>query len=220
MWVVAGSVRKVLKKLIHYAQGAEHTLTVTKRPVIRMGLQDGSYACGMFFGAGAIHSGILYCRQNLHTKGMRGELGPSVATLRFLVDWITVGKLVSPVKAKVNLEDNQQRDDVFTIITATVLHRLLMGIFPFWRGKPSTRQYALTLIKQYAPKPTRAFLNILRGKAPTVTDTQQHYYSTNTKLTRLTIYDGFTLDGELYGQAGVATEVTLEATKDVAFLTR
>ena len=52
----------------------------------------------MFFGAGAIYSGILYCRQKLHTKGIRGEVGPSIAMVWFLLDWLTLNRLTNPAK--------------------------------------------------------------------------------------------------------------------------
>jgi hypothetical protein len=174
--------------------------------------------CGMFFGAGAIHSGILYCRQNLHTKGIRGELGPSMAMIRYLFDWLMSGKLVKPVKAIIFVDNNKQIEGVFSVLVSTSLHRLLMGVFPFWAKETSPHSFSFTAIKQNAPGPMQALFNILRGNAPQVKDHQNYYYSLKMIALKIKIYDGFTLDGELFGQDGQCTEVDLQATKPLTYL--
>ena len=79
-----GKLDNILNKIIQYGNGDHQQLTKIQRPVLRMKLaKPKKIICGMFFGAGAIYSGILYCRQHLHTKGIRGELGPSIAMIWF-----------------------------------------------------------------------------------------------------------------------------------------
>ena len=88
-------LQTTLEEIFKYLSRESNKLTATKREVLRMTLPEKSQVvCGMFFGAGAIYNGILYCRQNIHTKGMRGELGPSMAMIRYILDWLTVNKLI------------------------------------------------------------------------------------------------------------------------------
>lgn len=214
-----GSHKSILEKLVDCSQGDVVVFKEVERSSIRMHLvKNKTSICGMFFGAGAIHSGILYCRQNLHTKGMRGELGPSLAMIRFLFDWVTTGKLVKPVKAMFSISGSKNIEGVFTVLVITTLNRLLMNAFPFWAGKPTSRYLNFTAIKQGAPKPLLAFMKILRGYAPQVKNHADYYYSLSPNVVKITINDGFTLDGELFGQIGESTEIELQVTKPVIFL--
>lgn len=214
-----GSHKSILNKLMQSEKSGVTDFKQVDRVSIRMTLgKDKSSICGMFFGAGAIHSGILYCRQNLHTKGMRGELGPSMAMIRFLFDWVMSGSLVKPVKAIIYLDNNQQLEGVFSVLVGTSLHRLLMGAFPFWGKKSSENSFGFTAIKQNAPGPLPTFFKILRGHAPQVNNHSNYYYSLNMTAVKMKIYDGFTLDGELFGQEGQCTEVTMQATKPLTYL--
>lgn len=214
-----GTHQSILKKLALSEKSNNTAFDEVQRTSIRMQLlKDKKIICGMFFGAGAIYSGILYCRQNLHTRGMRGEMGPSIAMLRYLFDWITTGSLVKPVKAVVHSGSHETIEGVFTILIGTSLHRLLMGVFPFWGVRPVKDHFSLTLIKQDAPKPLIAFSNILRGRAPQIEHDANNYYSLASDSVEITVYGGFTLDGELFGEEGQCTEIKLQATKPVTFL--
>lgn len=214
-----GSHKTIVNKLIQSANSGILAFKEIERPAIKMHLvKEKKSVCGMFFGAGAIHSGILYCRQNLHTKGMRGELGPSLAMIRFLFDWVTSGKLVKPVKAIIYMDNGQHIEGNFSVMMSTALHRLLMGIFPFWENKSSAYSFSLTAIKQGAPMPMKAFLNILRGRRPQVKNHADYYYSADVNTVKIKICGGFTLDGELFGREGQYTEVHLQATKPLKYL--
>ena len=215
-----GKIAPILKKVIDYAGGSDSLLNRTERSVLQMTLPDkNETVCGMFFGGGAIYNGILYCRQNLHTKGVRGELGPSMAMIRYIFDWLTVNKMTTSTHANLEIDQTGPIEDEFTIITATTLKRLLMGAYPFWGQEKPNPSIALTLIKRNAPKAFKAFLKILLGKAPNVESKEDFYRSVYAEEVTLNIRDGFTLDGELFGQAGCLTEVVLKPAGKVVFLT-
>ena len=215
-----GKLEAVLSKIVKYAEGSLSLLKDTPRAVLKMTLKEkNQIVCGMFFGGGVIYNGILYCRQNLHTKGMRGELGPSMAMVRYLFDWLTVNKLTSATRASVEIDNQAPIESEFTIITATTLNRLLMGVYPFWAKAQNDTGVALSLIKRNAPKATKAFLKILSGKAPNVEVQEDFYRSSRPSHVSLEIYDGFTLDGELFGKPGELSNVSLESGGDVIFLT-
>ena len=128
-----GRLNKVLESVIEYSQGNTLALKATLTPVLQMTLPEKNITvCGMFFGAGAIYNGILYCRQKIHTKGVRGELGPSMAMIRYIFDWLTSNKMTTSTRASIVIDQAPTLTGDFAIITATTLNRLLMGVYPFW----------------------------------------------------------------------------------------
>ncbi|MFK8026593.1 MAG: diacylglycerol kinase family protein [Gammaproteobacteria bacterium] len=215
-----GRLNDVIEKVAMYSQGRINCLNKTPAPVLEMTLPDeGVTVCGMFFGAGAIYNGILYCRQKIHTKGVRGEVGPTVAMIRYIFDWLTSNKMTTSTRASVSIEHAPELTGDFAIITATTLNRLLMGVYPYWGQGKSDNKLSLTLIKKNAPKATKAFMRILRGKNPEVETDEDYYRSLCPTKTTLILDDGFTLDGELFGVSGKSTKVELQSAGSVTFLT-
>lgn len=214
-----GKLDRVLDQVLCLAAGANHQLRKISRPVLRMRLPEKDQTlCGLFFGAGAIYSGILYCRQNLHTKGLRGELGPSVAMIWFLLDLITRNKLTTPAKATIRVNASHVIAGEFNLIVATTLQRLLMGVYPFWATGDKTQQQVLSLIKSKAPRPVKACMNILRGRSPGVEIDASYYHSYCPTVVNIELENGFTLDGELFGELGVTSEIILDTVGTVNFL--
>ena len=215
-----GRLNDVIEKVVMYSQGRTNCLKETPASVLEMTLPDeGVTVCGMFFGAGAIYNGILYCRQKIHTKGVRGEVGPSMAMIRYIFDWLTSNKMTTSTQASVSIEQAPAINGDFAIITATTLNRLLMGVYPYWGQRKSEANISLTLIKKNAPKATKAFIKILRGKDPAVEAQVDNYRSLCPTKTTLILDDGFTLDGELFGAPGKSTKVELQSAGSVIFLT-
>ena len=214
-----GGLDKIFKRVTQYADGNMQTLRVVQRPILRMHLpKSNTTLCGMFFGAGAIYSGILYCRQKLHTKGVRGEAGPSIAMLWFLLDWMTVNKLAIPARATIDINSNNSVKGEFNIIAATTMQRLLMGVYPFWGGEAKDCNLSFTSIKSNPPNVIRALINILRGRAPKVKGQPEYYHSCCPKTLVIEIENGFTLDGELFGEQGANTKIILDTVGTASFL--
>ena len=215
-----GAHDKVLSNVVNYSNGDKSSLSETPRQVLQMTLPaEGKVICGMFFGAGVIYNGILYCRQKMHTKGIRGEVGPSMTMFRYLLDWMTVKKLTTSSHANIQIEERKSVSGEYTIITATTLHRLLAGVFPFWGSNRSQHYFSLTLIKKNAPKAFTAFTKILTKKAAGLEKQSDFYQSDCPTKAILDIKDGFTLDGELFGKEGESTKVILCTAGEINFLT-
>ncbi len=215
-----GDLQSIIKKLIDFTGSNADSLKQTVRQVLQMTLpEENKTVCGMFFGAGVIYNGILYCRQNIHTKGVRGELGPTMAMIRYLFDWMTFKKLTTYTQADVEYDQTQISSGEYSIITATTLKRLLAGVFPFWGTSVSQNYFYLTLVNKNAPSSTKSFINILRGRAPGKNMNNNSFLSVCPSHAELKIHDGFTLDGELFGAKGIATNVIIQSAGDVTFLT-
>lgn len=213
------SLPEALSALVAYANGKENRFKKLVRPVIKMMMPATQQSsCGLFFGAGAIYNGILFCRQRLHSKGVRGEFGASLAMLRFIIDWLTFKRLTTAVRADVTLENQVRDEGTYNIITATSLKRLLAGVYPFWAPIQQADAFALTLIKNNPPRPMMNFLRILKGQMPHGNKAEEHYQSYSVCDAKLDIYGGFTLDGELFGEPNKNTRVHLQSAGLVTFL--
>ena len=214
-----GDLAELFKDLLAYVSGQKNKVRECSRPILRMRIPaENKEVCGMFFGAGAVYSGILYCRQNIHTRGIAGEFGPTLAVLRYLLDWITRGKLIQSAVGQAQIDEQSVIEGEFTVILASTLQRLIGGIYPFWGDSKFNNELALTLIKSNSKKSLLSSLRILRGRAPFRND--DGYMSVKAKAVRLMIRGGFTLDGELFGGEDKDSEVFLDANAMAHFLTR
>lgn len=210
----------ILKSLRAYGEGKKNTFNKSPREVLRMAIDDTrQVCCGMFFGAGTIYDGILYCRKSIHSKGLRGELGASLGMFRFLFDWLTVKRLTKSVSANICVDSNRRDNGEFNVIVATTLNRLLAGVFPFWSKCLQPNQFVITLVKHDPPRPVINFLRILRGHAPKSNSRESHYQSYAPYQVELDIEGGFTLDGELFGEPGKISKVHMDSAGKVTFLT-
>jgi len=214
-----GDLDQLFKDLLAYVSGGKNKVKECSRPILRMRIPaENKEVCGMFFGAGAVYSGILYCRQNIHSYGITGEFGPTLAVLRYLLDWMTRGKLIQSAVGQVHIKDQSAVNGEFTVILASTLQRLLGGVYPFWGEGRFKNELALTLIKSNSKKSFISSLQILRGRVPCGKD--DGYISVKTKAVRLMIKGGFTLDGELFGSQDKESEVFLDADAMAHFLIR
>ena len=83
---IRGSRERGLRKLLHWARTKDGKSVILKRPIMRV--QTSSQPLpffGMIFGAAAIYQGIRFCRRNIHTLGLHGELAPGLTLARFLL---------------------------------------------------------------------------------------------------------------------------------------
>ena len=143
-----------------------------------------------------------------------------------MIDWITVNKLTIPAKAQLTVDSSNSESGEFSIIIATTLNRLLMGAYPFWGTacnhskltECKGRKAAFTFIKRNPPQAIKAFARILRGCSPNVEQKANYYQSYYPDVVKLKIENGFTLDGELFGEQGVTSEVCLDTAGTINFL--
>jgi hypothetical protein len=81
-----GRQHRALPALIDAVARGGERLVVTRRPVIRIDAGAAREPIhGMFFGAAAISQGIDYCKRHVHALGLRGEIGPAVTMVRFVI---------------------------------------------------------------------------------------------------------------------------------------
>jgi hypothetical protein len=186
-----------LKKLFKWAETGTGDARVISRPVLRVQAPGHQTRYGMFFGAAAIYQGIQYFHQKLNAKGLRGEVGPGLAILRFL--WSAVrqdSRFISPVPVSVTIDDGAAHHFDSEVILISTLERLFLGLYPYWGPEPGPMHY--TAVRSHPSHLLRALPSILRGRSGAHGTPDNGFYSHNAHEIKLNLASGFTLDGQLY----------------------
>ena len=194
-----GSLTTGVQRMATWALQGEGSIEMQKRAILRVeGASDGNLAYGMFFGAGTIISGIEYCTEKIHTRGIRDELAPGLVMLRTI--WGIVRRepyFSDPTSMDITLDRQdtlQSRPVVQLLITS--LQRLFLGLRPYWGQEPGVLHS--TWIEKPTKKVLRAFPALIRGKTNRHVTPENGYFSHNADQIQLHMDGIFTLDGEMY----------------------
>ncbi|WP_449104069.1 diacylglycerol/lipid kinase family protein [Pseudomonas veronii] len=203
-------------------QGLEDWLTgKTSAPAVRtravLRVSDASLApaqFGMFFGAGAIISGVRYFHSSVRPKGMRGALGPSLAFVRMLLSLLRSREhsLLPATSARLHLAPEPLLAP-WLLILATTLDTLLLGSTPYWGREKAPMHF--TAIAHRAPRLLRSLLFLLRGKSTVTMSNNPAYVSHNLSHTVIDDLTEYLLDGEIFSSRG---QLHLSATPALRFI--
>jgi hypothetical protein len=193
----SGSRIRSLKKLFKWAATGTGNPQVIKRPVLQVQSPGHPPRYGMFFGASAIYQGIQYFHRKLNTKGLRGEIGPGLAILRFL--WSAVrqdSSFMPPVPVSVAMDNQEPHHFDSLVILISTLERLFLRIYPYWGAESGPLHY--TAVRAHPRNLLRALPAILRGRSGSSGTPANGFFSHNAHEIKLNLASGFTLDGQLY----------------------
>lgn len=207
--------------LLDWAAGHETTpqATVDKRAALRIQASDSQAPiCGMFFGAGAIHHAVQYTQNNLHSVGLRGEVGPSLAFARFLKSVaLRDQRHFAPFALRLADDGAHTLDDPTLLFVASTLNRLVLGFHPFW-GQESG-PIAWTAVSQSASRFLLRLPFVARGWSKGLgRNGDAGYASHNCNELCLYFDDGFIVDGEFHRSCPDDGPVRLSTTGPVSFL--
>ncbi len=212
-----GSREINLRKLFSWVADGSGEPLIMQRPILRVQTPGVGVHCGMFFGAAGVFEGILHCRSNLHTKGLKGEVGPGLTFIRFLWDMACKknnASISAPITVAVDDSPPQQLDCAVLLIST--LERLLFGFHPFWSRETGPLHY--TAVRSRPKHLLRALPSIVRGRKGRHVTTQNGYFSHNAKQIRLNLDSGFTLDGQLYRTAAPEDTIVIQSGGTATFL--
>jgi hypothetical protein len=173
----------------------------------------------MFFGAGAVYHGIRFAKDEVESRGLRGQLGAGVALAVFLGRVVTSGggKLFPPLRARAVVDGEEYpTEDLFGILASTMDQQFL-GIRPYWGHEAAPIHYSAFAYR--ARDTLRAALSVLRGKPNRFVRPELGYRSCNAFRIELHIDSGFTLDGELF-PADEQAPIRLSAEDSIPFVRR
>ncbi len=215
---IKGSRDRGLRKLINWARKPDGSGALVRRPIIRLqsaSLQHPLY--GMIFGAAVIYQGILFCRRNIHTKGVTGALAPSLTLARFLLGVIRRNPQyasTAPLTIELDRSDPIRRD--FLMVLVSTVHHFFLGLRPFWGTGTGPLQF--TAIADRAQHLMRVLPTMARGQRCRLRTPENGYFSHNASEVRLTLNTGFILDGELHPVGPDTQEVFLNNGGKASFL--
>jgi diacylglycerol kinase (ATP) len=193
-----GRQDRALRALIDCAARGGDGLTVIERPVMRIDPGAGREALyGMFFGAAAIAQGIEYCKREVHTLGLRGEIGPAVTIARFVIAMARDERaIVVPVPITVAIDDGPPSSYQCGIVFVTTLDQLVLGLRPWWGEEAAPLHYASV---RAGPRHwVKALPGLLRGRPNRYITPANGYDSRNARRLLLSIDSRFFVDGEIF----------------------
>jgi len=196
-----GRQDRALRSLLEAAARGGEGLTVVERPIMRIAPGPGRPPIhGMFFGAAAIAQGIEYCKRNVHTLGLRGEIGPGVTIARFVLAMARGDRrIVAPVPVAVAIDGASAAAFDCEIMYVTTLERMVLGLRPYWGGEAAPLHYVSV---RGGPRHwLKALPGLLRGRPNRYATPANGYESHNAHRFEIALDSSFFVDGEIYAPA-------------------
>lgn len=191
---------------------------VAARPVLRIRAGDeGTPFCGMFFGAGAIHHAVQYTQKQLHSVGLRGEIGPGFAFLRFLKAVATGDRrYFAPTRLRLTDDVGRHVDQDTLLLVVSTLRRLVLNFHPFWGREPAP--IAWTTVADRARHFLLRLPLVARGLQRGGVNARNGYVSHNSRSLVLDLDGGFIVDGEFFEAHRADGPVRLDIAGHARFL--
>ncbi|MGK2913422.1 MAG: diacylglycerol/lipid kinase family protein [Porticoccaceae bacterium] len=204
-----------LRALARWRRGNGAEPTLTQRAVLRVdGIKGIDTEYAMFFGTGAIHSGVRYFQQRVRGAGVRGGLGPVLTFGRMLVALLRNRPHPLLPTSQVHIEGDAARwQGDWLLVLASTLDRLLLGSRPYWGAAPAPIHF--TAVAHRPRRLWRTFAAIVRGRGAATAREPDGYVSRNLQTLSLTGIDDFVLDGECFK---AASPLRISATAPLRFL--
>ncbi len=214
---ITANPAKALRKLLDWAHTPSGEARVTTRSILCV-QHPGSAAplYGMFFGVVGIVQGTRFFHNHIDPKGLRGELGPSVALLRLLYDRARGhDRYLHPEDVTISLDGRPAEQREILLMLVSTLERLMLGLRPFWGTGNGPLHYT-----QVDAKPAhllRVLPALWRGRRHPKLTLENGYFSANVNQVRVFTRGGFALDGEVY-PSNLSEPIVLSDGGSVAFL--
>lgn len=212
---VDGGLKRCLQTLQQH-MSEPHADGIVRRRVLRVQRPGCDDLYGLFFGAGAIASGVRYFHENISRIGMTGELAGGLVLL-WLLGGLLLGRAeraLQPATLTVSGTEGNNGEGSYIIVLASTLDRLLLGMRPYWGGEAAPIR--VTLVCNRPQRFWRSLPSLLRGRGDRL-EGLDGYDSFNTGVLELHMDNEFIIDGELFGGTA-AGPVRITSTEPVAFL--
>jgi hypothetical protein len=188
------------------------------RPLVRLALGRPEAAqYGLFFGSGAIQTGVDYFNSRVRCGPVAGAWGPRLAFLRVMVSMLR-GRphpLLPAASCRLVLDRDEVLEGRYLLVLVSTLERLLLGSRPFWGEQSAPLHFTAV---RYPPRALwRRLPAILRGRGGRAVRDGEGYASRNLTSLRLELDAGGILDGERF-RAEPGEAIELSATLAIDFL--
>jgi len=207
-----------LARLAAWLEGRGPGPRSCSRPLVRLTLgRPAAAQYGLFFGSGAIQTGVDYFNERVRCGPVAGAWGPRLAFLRVTVSMLR-GRphpLLPAAPCRLVLDRDEVLEGRYLLVLVSTLERLLLGSRPFWGEQAAPLHFTAV---RYPPRALwRRLPAILRGRGRQAVRDGEGYVSRNLTSLRLELDAGGILDGERFcAEPGEAIE--LSATPAIDFL--
>lgn len=203
--------------LCEWAAGRRHA-RLRERNALRIDPGDErAPIAGMFFGAGAVYHAVEHTQRRLHSVGLRGEVGPALAFLRFMRAVITGdSRHFAPTRLALTDDAGRRVDTDALLLVASTLHRLVLNFHPFW-GRENA-PLAWTVVRHGARRLFWQLPQIVRGANTLSRRHGDGYISHNSHEISACFDDGFIVDGEFFAAGDRDTPVRVSIAGRLSFL--
>jgi hypothetical protein len=196
--------------------GIEHR--IDERPVLRIDLGDGAPAqYGLFIGFGTIHRAIALTHRMFPPGRAQGVFGSGIVTAILLGRLLRGSEqdVLAPDVMDIRIDGREVAAHSFTLVIATTLDRLFLGLRPFWGSENAPIHFTSVAKGAFGVGPA---FNIARGRKPRhAVDGDGTYVSHNINSAELVVDCGLTIDGEMYAPQSGRT-VRLAADDRIRFV--
>lgn len=207
---------QALERLGQLKKLAPDALPRVGRRVLEVTVDDAEPQYGLIMSAGATLRGMEHFRDNVASRGFRGELAAGFSVARGLFG-VARGKTAWTAKHLADVrwgDDPDWRRDRIMFI-GTTMDRLMLGFRPWWGGQ--TEPIHVTALRQRPTALMRVLPSFLRGRRHHLMMPANGYRSANVDSFELRSGSGFALDGEIFPLAS-NERVRVRATEPVSFL--
>ena len=193
---------------------------VDQRAVVRVKRgNDPAPLYAMFVGAGAVYHGIRLAKEQVESRGMRGQLGAGIALAVFMGKIATGegGRLFPPLVARIAIDGASAREEHLLGLLVSTMDRQFLDLQPYWGTEIGALRF--TELATGPRHVMRGLMSVIRGRPNRFMTVENGYRSCNADRVELELDSGFTLDGELFA-AGPGGRVALSGDRTAFFLRR
>lgn len=221
---LASGPRRALDRLCDWLDAGAPLVgaDIRSRHIMRVeGGTDGTVRHGMFLGTGAIMQATRFAHDNVHSRGLGGELSLGLILIRALWGLIRQDpRFYQPTHVGLALHGANgpvTRDAApMLILVASTLDRLFLGMRPFWARQGG--RIGLTAIQGGAGQFGRTILSVLRGRPNRHATPENGYESFRGDRIEMHLDGELNLDGELFVTSASENPLIVSAQGPIRFL--
>jgi diacylglycerol kinase family enzyme len=215
---ISGSRDVGMRKLLKWADSRNFTQQLIRRHIMKTDLSFRKHPIyGMIFGAAVIYDGIRFCRKNIHSRGLTGELAPGFTLARFMFDLISnQKKYLRPAKMDIKLDQHPALRGDFFLVLATTVEQLFLKLRPFYGSESGALHF--TAIGDHPKHLLKALPYLAKGQKNAYLTSKNGYHSHNVHEIQVAVNSGFTLDGELFYPVSNGDRIAMSDAGQATFL--
>ena len=188
-----------------------------RRPLLPIERPGQRPLCGMFFGTAKVAEGVRFFRRRLRGRGSAGEHTSSLSIARVLFSLARGGASNRggyPVSYRVDDGEECHQEAIMGLVST--LHRLLLGMRPYWGREDAPLHF--TLVDRDARALWRSLWRLGSGRPGLRLTRERGYVSHNAHRVEFRFDGPFVVDGELFEARSADGPVLLTAPRVVEWM--